>query len=122
MSKYACSILVLAVVVYLSFFTPPKVPLGEVPFIDKWTHMVMYGGWTLVILWEQNDRRWPWIWQRIGWAGAGLVPAMTGGVIELLQAYCTGGRRSGEWMDWLADIAGTAIVLIIFELWQKNKR
>lgn len=36
-----------------------------------------------------------------------------GGVIEILQAYCTGGRRSGEWLDFAADALGSTIALLI---------
>ena len=42
-----------------------------------------------------------------------MVPALMGGLIELVQAYCTGGRRSGEWMDWAADSIGVAIGAVI---------
>jgi type III secretory pathway component EscS len=36
-----------------------------------------------------------------------------GGMIELVQAYCTGGRRSGEWLDLIADIIGVAVAAVV---------
>lgn len=46
-----------------------------------------------------------------------VVPALYGGVIELLQLYAFS-SRSGEWSDWIADILGslTATVIIILFL------
>ena len=38
---------------------------------------------------------------------------MMSGVIELLQAYCTGGRRSGEWLDFAANATGATLALVI---------
>ena len=42
-------------------------------------------------------------------------PTLNGskGGIELLQAYCTNGNRSGEWLDFIADIIGCTIALAI---------
>lgn len=34
---------------------------------------------------------------------------MMSGLIELLQAYCTGGRRSGDWLDFLANATGATL-------------
>ena len=41
------------------------------------------------------------------------MPSLMGGLIEILQAYCTGGNRSGEWLDFLADTIGSAIAFVI---------
>ena len=42
-----------------------------------------------------------------------LAPILMSGVIELLQAYCTGGRRSGEWADFAANATGATLALLI---------
>jgi hypothetical protein len=39
------------------------------------------------------------------------------GLIELAQAYCTGGRRSGEWLDFLANSTGATLMLGVGTLW-----
>ena len=42
-----------------------------------------------------------------------VLPALMGGLIEILQANCTGGRRSGDWLDFAADSIGAALALAI---------
>ena len=78
----------------MSFFTPPHTKLDNVQFIDKWTHIVMYGG-SCAVFWAEHllrGRRRA-VTRRAAVAGW-LVPVLMSGAIELLQAYCTGGRRS----------------------------
>ena len=49
-----------------------------------------------------------------------------GGLIELAQAYCTGGNRSGDWMDWIANsigvMIGTAIGSLVVYLRAKARK
>ena len=86
----------------------PETPLSHVKLIDKWTHLVMYGGLCLTIWIDRarlgiaNNRKGTVIY-------AVALPIVMGGLIELVQAYCTGGMRSGEWLDWAADTLGVAI-------------
>ena len=42
-----------------------------------------------------------------------LAPIAMGGLLEILQAYCTGGRRSGEWLDFAANSVGSTLAFII---------
>ncbi len=53
LKKYPFSLLCILLIFLLSF-TPffPETPFDEVQFIDKWTHLVMYGGTTCVMWWE----------------------------------------------------------------------
>lgn len=44
---------------------------------------------------------------------AWLAPIMMSGVLELLQEYCTGGHRSGEWLDFAANSTGVSLAGII---------
>ena len=113
---YPLSVLCIALIGVLSL-TPffPETPLDDVAFIDKWTHMVMYGGTCSVIWWEylRSHRRIDRL-RLLLWAVAGMV--MLGGLMELMQAYCTT-TRSGEWLDFWADslgvLVGTAIGLLM---------
>ena len=41
------------------------------------------------------------------------MPIIMGGLIEILQSYCTNGNRSGEWLDFLADAIGSTIAVLI---------
>ena len=38
------------------------------------------------------------------------------GILELLQEYCTGGLRSGDWMDFAANIIGVILAAIFGSL------
>ncbi|MBQ7421714.1 MAG: VanZ family protein [Prevotella sp.] len=91
---------------------PEKAPLSDVTMIDKWTHIVMYLFLSLVIAFEYKrthqhsnmKSHFLYIW---------LLPALMGGLLEVIQAYCTNGMRSGEWMDFFADTTGSTIAFII---------
>jgi VanZ family protein len=106
--KYPFSVFCILLIWLLSL-TPffPETPLDGVQFIDKWTHLVMYGGTTSVIWWEYLR-----LHQRVNWhrvlllAVVGMV--LLGGLMELLQAYCTT-TRSGEWLDFWADSVGVLL-------------
>ena len=111
--KYPLSTLCIALIWVLSL-TPffPETPFDDVAFADKWTHFVMYGGTCMVIWWEywrqhlRPDYEKLFFW---GW----LSPIMMSGVLELLQQYCTGGHRSGDWVDLLANAIGATIGAVI---------
>ncbi len=45
--------------------------------------------------------------------GALYLPSILGGVVELGQRYCTFGMRSGDWIDWVADIVGVLIAWVV---------
>ena len=40
---------------------------------------------------------------------AWIAPILMSGVIEILQEYCTGGRRSGDWLDFAANSIGATV-------------
>lgn len=110
--RYPLSLLCIVLIWYLCiWFLPPKTPLNDMRFIDKWTHFVMYGG-TCSVIWYEYLRS----HQRInGWRlflFAWLVPALMSGVIELIQAYCTT-NRSGEWLDFAANTTGCTLGAIV---------
>lgn len=110
--KYPVSVFFFLVIWYLSFFTPPKTELDEVAFIDKWVHVAMYGG-TCATLWIEYLLRHKWVCDKtklILWAWA--MPILMSGCIELLQQYCTGGRRSGDWIDLAANATGVTLAAL----------
>jgi VanZ family protein len=115
MKNFPFTTLCIALIFVLSFFNPPQTPLDGVAFIDKWTHLVMYGGtvgmfW--VEYWHAHWKRGYVLSRRTLVVVALVVPLLLGGLIEILQAYCTDGRRSGEWMDWTADNIGVVVAYI----------
>ena len=111
--KYPISVICITLIWVLSlvpFF--PETPLDDVRFIDKWVHVVMYAG-TFTILWIEYTLKHqsPDYEKLFFWAF--LAPIAMGGILELLQKYCTGGCRSGEWLDFAANSTGVILAAII---------
>lgn len=109
--NYPLSLLCIALIWYLSLvIIVPETPLDGVAFIDKWTHLVMYGGTCSVIWWEymrshrtlDYEKLFFWAW---------LMPVLMSGVLELLQEYCTGGHRNGDWLDFAANTLGVTLAV-----------
>ena len=121
--KYPLSLLCILLIWVLSL-TPffPETPLDDVRFIDKWTHLVMYGGTCSVIWWEYLRSHDHIEWRKLVLlAIVGMI--LLGGLMELLQAYCTT-TRSGEWLDFWADamgaILGTGVGVCLKKLVVRN--
>ena len=110
--NYPLACILFALIWYLSFFTPPQTELDNVEFIDKWVHIIMYGG-TCLVLWIEYARqhRTPDHEKLFFWAW--ISPIVMSGIIELLQEYATGGRRSGEWLDLAANSTGITLAAVI---------
>lgn len=68
---------------------------------------------TCGVIWTEYVRRHKRIDGRKLFLWAWLAPVVMSGVIELLQAYCTGGRRSGEWLDFAANATGCTLAALI---------
>lgn len=109
--KYPLSCILIAVIWVLCFITPPHTQLDNVPLMDKWTHIAMYGG-TCTVIWIEYLKRHGKINAMRLFCMAWLAPVVMSGVIELLQAYCTGGRRSGDWLDFAANSIGATLASV----------
>ena len=107
--KYPLSLLCILTIWFLSFFNPPETELEEVPFIDKWVHILMYGG-TCTILWIEYLRSHTTLHQSKLFYWAWLAPIVMSGIIELLQEYCTE-HRSGDWLDLAANSIGITLAV-----------
>lgn len=125
-SRYPLSILCVVLIWILSlmpFF--PETPFDQVEFIDKWTHLVMYGGTCSVIWWEYLRNHQILDVEKLFFY-AWLCPALMSGLLELLQEYCTFGHRNGDWLDFAANTMGVTlgalIGLLMYQLWFKRKR
>jgi hypothetical protein len=110
--KYAYTLVIVAAIFYLSFFTPPQTRLGEITNFDKLVHTCMYGGLCLVMWFEYLRAHRTLCWRKIFWLGI-FAPIAMSGIIELLQAYCTDGRRSGEWWDFAANSTGVLLAALV---------
>jgi VanZ family protein len=113
--KYPIATLFFVLIWYLSFFTPPKTELDNVQFIDKWVHITMYGG-TCVTLWIEYVRQHSALNFKRLITLAVLAPIMMSGLIEILQEYCTNGRRDGDWLDFAANATGVVMAALIGRL------
>ena len=110
--RYPVSCFFIAVIWVLCFCTPPHTPLDNVAFMDKWTHIVMYGG-TCTTIWIEYLRCHKSVSFRRLFVWAWLAPVLMSGLIEILQATCTGGRRSGDWLDFAANTVGATLAAVI---------
>ncbi len=116
---YPLSLLITVIIWVLCFINVPETPLENITLMDKWTHIAMYLVLGVVIFWESNRKRkraMPPVQEMkkakvVLWTF--VLPALMGGLIEILQANCTGGRRSGDWLDFAADSIGAALALAI---------
>ena len=110
--KYPFSLLTICIIVCLSLFPIPEIPQApDVPFLDKWTHMVMYGGLCLIIWYEYLRSHNSINTQKITLYGY-VCPVAMSGLLELAQEYLTT-CRSGEWMDLLANTTGATLTYLI---------
>ena len=106
--RYPISFLLALAIVLLSLLPVPDVRMTvEVPLMDKWTHMVMYGVLTLVI-WLEYIRAHKQMHGLRLLLLAFLAPIAMGGALELMQAYLTT-CRSGEWLDFVANSIGAVV-------------
>ncbi len=117
--RYPFSIAIILLVTFLSFFKQPSTDLDNVPGIDKLVHPCMYFVMASLLWWEfyigQQKTNAP-MWH--GWVGALLCPLVYGGVVELLQEYCTA-YRGGEWLDFAANSAGVIIAAVAAMFYRK---
>ena len=117
---YPLTLLCLALIWYLSLFiVMPETPIDNVPFVDKWTHLVMYGGTCTMMWWEYSrfhTRLAIWKLFLLAW----LAPILMSGCLELLQEYCTE-TRSGEWLDLAANSLGVTLGALLGMLIWKLK-
>jgi VanZ family protein len=110
--RYPLSNVVATAIVILSLIPIPEVPqLENISLLDKWVHMVMYGGLCVIIWWEYLHQHRSIHWRR-ALVGAGLLPVALGGGLELAQKYLTT-CRSGEWLDFMANSVGVVLAALV---------
>ena len=113
LKKYPLSWCCIALIWILSL-TPifPETPFDNVAFIDKWTHLVMYGG-TCSVIWFEYLRHHNRLDYEKLFFYAFLLPILMSGLLELLQEYCTGGHRNGDFLDLAANATGVTVAAVI---------
>ena len=112
LKSYPLSVLSVVVIWVLCLIPIPETPLSDISMIDKWTHFVLYGG-LCAIVWAEYGRQHTRPLNKQAWIFTLLLPVIMGGLIEIVQATCTGGTRSGDIMDWVADNIGVVLGQLI---------
>ena len=111
-TKHPLSVLMMAAIWVLCLLPVPETPLSSVTLIDKWVHIVMYLVLSATIAIE-HKKSYGTLTVRSSLVYVWLLPIAMGGLIELAQAYCTHGNRSGEWLDFVADAVGASLVAVV---------
>ena len=117
-----CLILVIWVVCLMPV---PETPLNNLTLFDKWVHISMYAVLCLV-MWAEYLRHHEKLNKTRLFIGVFLAPLLMGGLIELAQANCTGGNRSGDWLDFAANsigvVMGNLIGMLLAKRLSKDKK
>jgi VanZ family protein len=95
--------------IFIGCFTPGKdIPQVNVPFVDKWVHLLLFGGFAFLWLCARPVRTAKWLISLF------LISLALGCAIELLQGFLVSLGRSMELMDVIADSAGGLLGITIF--------
>jgi len=111
---YNKTIILTLVILFLSLYNVNKIIPHSFYFFkneDKVIHLLMYFAITIVLLFESylaNPKSIYKIYR------LNLIPFALGGAIELFQEYLTQ-YRSGDWIDFFADVAGIILADILFK-------
>ncbi len=88
-----------------------ELPHSNIPFIDKWTHFVLFGVFAFLWLCVYPAAR---LWVMV------LVSLALGILVEALQMWFVSLGRSGEVMDAVADGVGGVIGAALFWLGRRR--
>lgn len=95
--------------IFIGCLTPaPEIPKIDVPLIDKWTHFVLFGGFTFLWLCARPVR------STKALSILFFIALLFGALIEVLQGVLTFLGRSMEFMDAVADSLGGALGIGLF--------
>ena len=91
--------------------------------LDKVAHLLMYATFAFLCLWGYRQQ---FVSNGIAYQRKALLLAVIigiayGGITELMQEYLVP-SRTGDWIDFLADIIGTLVGTTIFYLFYRHKK
>ncbi|MBF0237488.1 MAG: VanZ family protein [SAR324 cluster bacterium] len=94
----------------LSSWSQPPTPPIDIPFYDKWAHMILYGALSVMYLNTTTNGFTRLSYQRIfvAWMGCALFGLSD----EWHQSFVPG--RYSDVQDWLADVAGATLIIGIW--------
>ena len=107
--RYPLSLLVVAAILYLSFFKPPQEKVIHVENLDKLAHFCMYAGFCSVVWLEYFFSHNGVSYKRV-FIGAVVAPVVFSGLIEIMQGYLTA-YRGMDWYDFLFNMLGVVFAL-----------
>ena len=91
----------------------PETPLANISLLS-------------ITLWAEYLRRHKELNKKHLFIGVFMAPLLMGGLIELAQATCTGGNRSGDWLDFAANsigvVVGNVIGMLLAKCFAKGKK
>ena len=102
----------------LSLWEHPTLPPLVLRWSDKTWHTLMYVVQAVALLLPVaalGGAKHKGLWKR--YAGAWVLTVGYGGLMEVLQATCTR-TRTGDWIDFAADIIGASIGLILVAIYR----
>ena len=107
--RYPLSIVVVAAILYLSFFKPPKEKIIHIDNLDKLAHFCMYAGFCSVVWFEYFFSHSGISFKRV-LIGAVIAPILFSGLIEIVQGNFTS-YRGMDWYDFLFNTLGVIFAL-----------
>ena len=110
LKKYPLSLIVIAIILFLSFFKPPKDKIVDISNIDKIAHFCMYAGFCSVV-WLEYFLSHTGVSIRRVVLLAVVAPILFSGVIEVMQGYMTT-YRGMDWYDLLFNTIGVLFALV----------
>lgn len=122
--NYIPTVLVASLIMYLSLLREPHfyIDIPKIAHIDKLVHGLMYMGLSFIFALDLKRDNRSFITIVVC---SVLLSSVYGGIIELMQEYYFP-PRTGEWLDWAADIVGAVVgylcAALIVQLRQKNSR
>lgn len=95
--------------IFIGCLTPARqIPHVDVPMADKWTHFVLFGGFTFLWLCARPLLSGRWL------VSLFFIALALGALIEGLQGTLTFLGRSMELMDVVADALGGLLGIVLF--------
>ena len=106
------TLVVIGAILYLSLSSSEELPQMEIPYLDKIAHFCMYGG--LVGMFSFDTYRSSLLHgsRRKILLGGWLCAVCFGGIVELIQNFCTD-TRAGDWVDFWANVLGATVGLVV---------
>ncbi len=109
LKRYPLSLIVVAIILFLSFFKPPKEKIVDISNIDKLAHFCMYAGFCSVV-WLEYFLSHKEVSRLRVISLAVIAPILFSGLIEVMQGYLTT-YRGMDWYDLLFNTVGVLFAL-----------